>query len=149
VAAAFDDLYYFLGRDEITRSERERGGRPSVVLITDGSPDNDYRAQDCDCGELASGKTCPDGVDPAAMHCPYPTAELAARTLRCGDSVDCTQPAGPAENVFVVGLDVRNDEVHARLDQIARSGGQPGAMMANDAEQLGEQLRALFEQIAR
>lgn len=51
IAAAFDDLYYYLAMDPAMSSERKRDARPYVILIADGYPDDDYQSFGCDCAK--------------------------------------------------------------------------------------------------
>jgi uncharacterized protein YegL len=146
ISAALDDLYYFLDRDPAMAQERGRDARPYVILITDGYPDDDYRSFGCDCQTREAPTSlnyCGGGSnDPSKMHCPYPTAEEAARALACGQVEACD--AGPSERLYVVGYAIDDSNVADRLDAIAAAGGSDKARMAHDG---GASLRAAVRSI--
>lgn len=158
IAAALDDLYYYLAKDPAAEPERALGLPRYVVLITDGSPDDDYRSYDCDCAQKESSRDAnycggPPN-DPSVMHCPYPTAVEAARRLRCGDGDACD--GGAVQSVYVVsyaledlsGLPVAPSvEPNPVLDAIAAAGGTTAAHVASDGEGLRAELSAIFDQI--
>lgn len=124
-ASALDDLYY-------AYDEARVGGKNYVVLITDGLPDDDFRAYPapgCDC---AANGTCPAGSDPSQMNCPYPTAESAAKHLRCGFDEDHCD--GPVRQLLIVGLGMRDQHARAGLDAIAAVGGGRTFYADNEAE---------------
>jgi type IV pilus assembly protein PilY1 len=157
IAGALDDLYYYLAHDPLANAERESAMARHVVLVTDGEPDDDYRNDGCDCARESDALdrcgrppsadgTYDEQFDPATMTCPYPTAEQAARILRCGHNELC-QGGGPVERVHVVGFAVDQTEILERLDQIAIAGGGPGARFAHDAAELRAQLEAIFDEI--
>jgi hypothetical protein len=150
IASALDDMYYFLSRDSAMADERSRDARPYVILITDGYPDDDYRSFGCDCQTTEDPKSanfCGGGAnDPSKMHCPYPTAEEAAREVACGQGKACD--AGPSERLYVVGYAVDDTNVEDRLNAIAAAGGSGKARMAVDGgESLRNQVRAVLDDI--
>lgn len=153
IAAAFDDLYYFLAFDPRAQAERVAATPRHVVLITDGEPDADYRHHGCDCavsGDPADPLRCggdPSNPrhDPALMTCPYPTAEEAARVLRCGHGDGCD---GPADAVHVISYET-DEWAQARLDEMAiEGGGADHARRATSPEELRMQLAAVLDEIA-
>jgi hypothetical protein len=151
ISAALDDLYWYLGRGSELSVEREHNARPYVVLLTDGYPDDDYRSFGCDCaktGDPASKDYCKGVSDPTQLHCPYPVAEDAARTLRCGEGTDCTAATGPAERLYVIGYAIDDSDVTDRLNAIAAAGGAKHARFASDASSLRAELSQVLDEIS-
>lgn len=150
IAAAFDDLYYYLWGDLAMQGERANATRRDLVLITDGYPDDDYRSYGCDCAttESPSDPTYCGGPpnDPSMIHCPYPTPEQTAHTLRCGSDEACD--GGVVERVYVVGFAIDDADTQKRLDAIAQEGGSTAAHMAPDPQSLRSELQTIFEEIA-
>jgi hypothetical protein len=128
IAAALDDLYYFLRYSADGSIDWQNHRSVYVVLLTDGYPDDDYRSAGCD-----------------EMHCPYPLAEEAARALRCGQGEDCG-PA-PVKRLYVVNYANDDSEVTAELDAIAKAGGSDTARPAADGSALKGALQDVFEEI--
>lgn len=151
IAAALDDLYYLFTQDTMMQSERARSAPRHVVLITDGYPDDDYRAFGCNCnveGDPNDSTRCGEADDPNTMHCPYPTPEEAARALRCGpDGASCGN--GPVTQVHVVSFADTDRTTTARMDQIAIAGGGQGAHHAFGELQLRQELDAVLSSIAQ
>jgi hypothetical protein len=150
ISSALDDLYYFLDRDPAMADERGRDTRPYVILITDGYPDDDFRSFGCDCRTREAPTSlnyCGGGSnDPSNMHCPYPTAEEAARELACGQAEACD--AGPSERLYVVGYGIDDSNAADRLDAIAAAGGSDKARMANDGgDSLHAAVRSILDEI--
>lgn len=144
IAASLDDLYYHLSRD---LSDEFRGCRDRfALLITDGYPDDDYRSYGCNCANEGSptdpNRCGPPPNDPAAMHCPYPTAEEAARDLVQGRGTENPM----VERVYVVGLAVDDIVVVNRLNAIADSGCTQTAAVCENGDQTGDLVpdQALF-----
>ena len=151
IAAALDDLYYVFHHDPALEEERVRSaGARHVILITDGYPDDDYRAFGCDCtqndDEAAPGYCGGHDNDPSDIRCPYPLSAKAARRLRCGDDDSCDNPLVSA--LHVVALSVSDPEVRATLDDIARAGGTGAALHASSTATLRSSLQALMTKIA-
>lgn len=151
-AAALDDLRALFELDLSMSAERaDPSRRRHVILITDGRPDDDYRASNCDCNDPKSGKDSRAGLlegDEIAseMHCPYPKAEQAARTLRCGSGETCG--GGVFETVHVVGFDVADDLVaRMQLDLIADAGGTTAGVFVGDGDELRTALASIIEGI--
>jgi type IV pilus assembly protein PilY1 len=117
IAASLDDLYFHLKNDltDAFGSCRNR----YALLMTDGYPDDDYRAFGCDCAN-ESPVNCGDPTtnDPNRMHCPYPLPEDVAGDLIHGRTGDKAM----IEQLFVVGLAVDDPNVVTRLDAIAHKG---------------------------
>jgi hypothetical protein len=128
IAAALDDLYYFLRYSADGAIDWENHRSVYVVLLTDGYPDDDYRSFDC-----------------AEMHCPYPLAEDAARALRCGQGEDCG--AAPVKRLYVVDYANDDGELTAKLDAIAEAGASDAARPAADGSALKGALQDVFEEI--
>lgn len=152
-AAALDDLYHFMSADPAMEVERARPVAKHVVLITDGYPDADYRDVGCDCADSNPGDPMPCGGDPSnpayapeLQHCPYPTAEEAARALRCAEGASCS---GLASQVHTVGFAIDDENVRQRLEALAQSGGTERARFAEDGAELRVQLEALLEELAQ
>jgi hypothetical protein len=78
------------------------------------------------------------------MHCPYPTAEEAARALRCGEGETCG--AGSAARVEVVGFALDTSTV-SRINDIAVAGGAEKARFAASGESLRRELSAILDEI--
>ena len=157
IPAAFDDLYYLMAMDARMANERALSAPKFIVHISDGRPDSDYRDLNCDCGKRdqddpfrcwppidRKGSEVPLQFQADLMHCPYPTAEEAARALRCGRGESCD---GPVSAVHVVGYSSPDADVRTRLDVIAIAGSEQPARFADDATELRAQLEALFEEI--
>ncbi|MDD9943718.1 MAG: PilC/PilY family type IV pilus protein, partial [Myxococcales bacterium] len=126
IAAALDDLYYHLSSDlnDQYGSCRGRYG----MLITDGYPDDDYRAFGCDCTQNSDPGApgyCGGGAsnDPSLLFCPYPKPEEVAYDLITGRGDSMTQDNPPLEKLFVVGLSIADDAVRDTLNTIAMEGG--------------------------
>jgi hypothetical protein len=151
IAAAFDDLYYYLSGDPSMQRAQAGAQRRNLVLITDGYPDDDYRSFGCDCASTQnpSDPSYCGGPpnDPSMMHCPYPTVEQTAHTLRCGLGQACD--SGVVERVYIVAFAVDDPKVSAKLDAIAQEGGTMAAHLAADPEGLRSELQTIFEEIAR
>lgn len=151
IAAAFDDLYYLLAKDPSMAAERARNAPRHVVLITDGVPDDDYRSFGCDCAtrsDASSDPSCMNIGDPSTLRCPYPTAEDAARALRCGqDPVTCD--AGVVTQVHVVSFADADPSVTSRMDHVAVEGGGQGAHHAFGELQLRQALEDVLSSIAQ
>jgi hypothetical protein len=150
IAAALDDLYYFLGRDPKAAPERALSAPKYVVLITDGYPDLDYHDYGCDCATTQSPSDpsyCGGGPpnDPALMHCPYPTPEDAARRLHCPAGATCDP--GAVRQLYVVSYAVQDATVQTKLDAIASAGGTGSARLAPDGDGLRRELTAIFDQV--
>jgi hypothetical protein len=147
IASSLDDLYYFLARDPAMEAERARRAPVHVVLVTDGSPDDDYRQFGCNCahdGDPNDPERC-KGEDPARMHCPYPVSEAAANRLRCGDDLEFCH--GPAAQLHVVGFAVDDDGVVSELNAIAVAGGDRAAYRASSKDELYGALDEIFATI--
>jgi hypothetical protein len=80
------------------------------------------------------------------MHCPYPTPEEAAHTLRCGSTEACD--GGVVERVYVVGFAIDDAMVSTKLDAIAQEGGTTAAHLAADPQDLRSKLQTILEEIA-
>jgi hypothetical protein len=154
IAAALDDLYFYLALDARTARERATPVAKHVVLISDGEPDADYRDVGCTCAtDFDPNDPLPCGGDPSdarynpsLMHCPYPAAEEAARQLRCGRGATCD---GPVDQLHVIVYAVDDPFALARQDAIAREGGgDVGARVAANATELRTQLAAVLDEIA-
>jgi len=153
IAASLDDLFYLFTQDPSMEAERAHTAPRHVVLITDGYPDDDYRSFGCDCATtrdpndpLRCGSTSLN--DPSLMRCPYPTAEEAARALRCGQEPDSCD-GGLFTQVHVVSFADADPTVTSRMDQIAIEGGGQGAHHAFGELQLRQALDDLFSEIAQ
>jgi hypothetical protein len=150
IAAALDDVRALFELDPTMSAERDNPKRPHVILITDGRPDDDYRASNCDCNDPESGKSC-EGLlrsDEIAsdMHCPYPTPEDAARALRCGASEACD--AGLVSALHVVGFAISDDNVaREKMDAIASAGGTERSALVNSGSELRAALAAILDSI--
>jgi type IV pilus assembly protein PilY1 len=113
LAAAMDDLYYYF--DQLEDGAAECRGT-YAVLITDGRPDDDYRAESgCDCktregccqayhkletcDSVSDLETNPE-YDPASFQCPYPTPVEVADALVNGYD----DSGGVLTKCFVVGF---------------------------------------------
>jgi hypothetical protein len=138
IAAALDDLYFFFTQDPAATSIASTRKR-HIVLLTDGTPDPDFRDLRCDCRNI---EDC--GVDPSLLSCPYPTAPEAAKHLHCGFGTDCS---GPITALHVVGLSITDVDARAALDATAAAGGTARAVYAKDQPELRTALRAVFESI--
>jgi hypothetical protein len=142
IAAALDDVYWYFANDPAAAEERANPMREiHVVLVTDGYPDDDYRSFGCNCANE-------DPVDcgtlsPAEARCPYPTAEEAARRLRCGYGDECDE--GVVDAVHVIGFAIDDLVVVDRLNAIAETGGTQLARFA-DADGSGS-LRTTLEDL--
>jgi hypothetical protein len=152
IAAALDDVRALFELDPSMSAERDDASRRRhVILITDGAPDDDYRANNCDCNDPESGKDGCAGLlseDEVAsdMHCPYPKPEEAARALRCGAAEPCD--AGVVDAVHVIGFAVTNNSVaRAKVDEIANAGGTIAGVFAEDADELRAALATIIEGI--
>ena len=151
-AAALDDLYMLFAQDPSMEALRAQPAPRHVILITDGEPDADYRDFGCNCaeeGDRSDSQRCGASPpnDPALMHCPYPTAEAAARTLRCGPDPDAC--AGPVTTVHVVSwTNYDGAAAVAHLDAIAQAGGSERARTADTILDLRAELDALLAQLA-
>lgn len=127
IAAALDDLIYFFENDyDPASSGTDTTDDRYVLLITDGRPDDDYRAESgCDCAseiecceayhkvdpgnwycsadeiqrQKDSGEVEEDAFDADAFQCAYPTAEQVASTLVSGYDGE----GGVAKALFVIG----------------------------------------------
>lgn len=148
IAAALDDVRWLFERDPMLSEERAHPERPRhLILITDGSPDDDYRSAGCACFEDGDSSDCSLGSleAPLDMHCPYPTVTEAARRLRCGSDDDCD--AGPFDAVHIVGLSLDSDElaVSALQDMAAASAGS--LAFARDGDELRNALSELLDAI--
>ncbi|HKP57363.1 MAG TPA: hypothetical protein VJV78_11615 [Polyangiales bacterium] len=141
IAASLDDLYSFFASDP--SASVAAGRKRHVVLVTDGSPDNDFRELGCDC---AAWGTCDPWTDPAQVSCPYPSAPDAARHLICG--FDPSACSGVVDAVHVVGLSVSDVAARANLDAIAADGGTGNARFASNQAELRAALRAVFESVS-
>lgn len=113
LAAAMDDLYYYF--DQLEDGAAECRGT-YAVLITDGRPDDDYRAEsgcDCEtreeccqayhkletCDSVSDLETNPE-YDPTSFQCPYPTPVEVAEALINGYD----DSGGVLTKCFVVGF---------------------------------------------
>jgi hypothetical protein len=139
VAAALDDVYFALRRSEDSNT-------PSyVVLITDGFPDDDFRAfpsPGCDC---SSWESC--GENPNPMSCPYPLPAEAARHLRCGFSE--TRCLGPASRLFVIAQAPRDEALSNELGAIAAAGGSDAARFVSGLTELNSALDSVLMRIVQ
>lgn len=131
--------------------ERDNPKRAHVILITDGRPNDDYRANHCDCNDAESGKDFCVGLlsedeSPSEMYCPYPTPERAALALRCGNSGACD--AGFVSKLHVVGFALMDDDIaRDKLEGIASWGGDEPAVFANNGDELRAALAAILDDI--
>ena len=138
IAASLDDLYtHFSTEDDKFAGCRNR----FALLMTDGYPDDDYRAFGCDCkneGDPLDPNRCgpPPLNNPDDMACPYPKPEDAAFKLVHGQGT----AKAMIEQLFVVGLAVDDQTVLQRLDAIADS----GCPYANGCDTDGDGHEALF-----
>jgi hypothetical protein len=175
IASALDDIIYFFENDyDPDSSVADTPEDRYVLLITDGRPDDDYRAESgCDCKtreecckafhkldscDSVSDLLTNDEYNPVHYQCAYPTAEQVASTLLNGYDGQ----GGVVNALYVIGFALPcNDEdpdlpdydpahetepcqVRDRLDSIARVDG--GATGAFFADD-GPQLRAHIESI--
>jgi len=147
IAAALDDLYYFLAQDPTMAAERTRSAPRHVVLITDGYPDDDYRSLGCNCAHESDPVSACGSEDPALNHCPYPTPEEAARALRCGR--DASRCDVPQAQLHVIAFAVDDTLVQTRLDAIAVAGGGQGAHLVDSKLELREALDSVLHDIAQ
>jgi len=149
IAAALDDVRALFELDPDMSAERDNPKRAHVILITDGRPDDDYRANNCDCNEPESGKdNCAGMLRPeelaSDMHCPYPTPERAALALRCGNSAACD--AGFVSKLHVVGFALMDDDAaREKVDAIASWGGDEPAVFAKNSDELRAALASIIE----
>jgi hypothetical protein len=150
--AALDDVRALFQLDPSMSAERDDASRRRhVILITDGAPDDDYRANNCDCNDPESGKDGCAGLlreDEVAseMHCPYPRPEEAALALRCGSGEACD--AGVVDAMHVIGFDISDNNVtRAKVDEIANAGGTTAGVFAEDADELRAALATIIEGI--
>ena len=146
IAASLDDLYYFLSQDSAMAVERTRATPKHVVLITDGLPDLDYRDFNCDCANDISPTdptACGAANDPQLMHCPYPTPEQAARTLRCGQQ-DTERCDSSVAQLHVIGFAIAGDSrIIDQLDAIAIA----GVTRTSIPQTLGRELRDALDEV--
>jgi hypothetical protein len=151
IAAALDDLFYYLSADPAAAPERALGQPIEIVLISDGEPDSDYRNIGCNCAN-DEDSTAPiycggPPNDPRIMHCPYPTAVEAAHALRCGAVTGADCAAGVATHVYVVAYSVDNAATSGTLDAIAQAGGGSAARVAKGPAELRSVLDSLLSEI--
>ena len=143
IAAALDDFSYHMINDVTDPLSSCR--RRYAVLITDGVPDGDKRAEGCACGQPGE-EGCPPMTDPTTVHCPYPKAEVTAHTL--------THTSGgvPAQiqQLFVVGMSI-DEKSKKVLNTLASEGGSIDtdgdgneAFFASDPAALTSTLDTLF-----
>jgi hypothetical protein len=151
IAAALDDVRALFELDPSMSAERDNPQRAHVLLITDGRPDGDYRANNCDCNEPESGKDGCAGLlredeSPSDMHCPYPTPERAALALRCGNSAACD--TGFVSKLHVIGFAVSGDEIaREKVDAIAFAGDTERGAFANNGDELRAAIAAILDGI--
>jgi hypothetical protein len=143
IAAALDDLFYFFAEDP-AGEPRMASERRYVILVTDGTPEDNYRlfpSPGCGC---KTPEECA-GEDPARMRCPYPAAVEAARHLHCGfDPAFCE---GPIDKLYIIGF-VVDAAARAELDELAAAGGSDHARSASSQPELQAALRSVLEEIA-
>jgi hypothetical protein len=146
IAAALDDLYYYFAEDAHGAPPRQASEARSVILVTDGYPDDDYRTYPSPGCACKTREEC-NGQDPALMSCPYPTAEDAALHLRCGfDGANCQ---GPIDKVYVVAYSIGDDQLTLdKLSAIAAAGGSEAVHRADNPVQLRATLSAIIEEIS-
>lgn len=153
IAASLDDLYHHINADLGTDAYatcRSRYG----LLITDGYPDDDYRAFGCDCTQntdpTAPGYCGGGSNNPSDMYCPYPLPEAVAYDLVNGRAFGATaQDNPPLQQLYVVGLSIADPAVRTRLNLIAQQGNSPQqangdyALFADDGDPLTNDLDVL------
>jgi type IV pilus assembly protein PilY1 len=122
VAAMFEDLeHYFQNHPDVRPSNGITGDpyrecrQRFAILLTDGRPNMDFRGHPYYCehyGGTESGGSVSGGVD----RCPYDTPENSAARL--------TSASGPLDGMYVIGMNIRNDDAAARttLNAIATAG---------------------------
>ena len=118
IAASLDDLYYHLRYD--TNDQFGSCRNRYALLMTDGYPDDDYRAFGCDCASDPDPVAACAPSNPADMHCPYPKAEQVASDLIHGRTAN--GDAAQLQQLFVVGLAVDDTNVLTELNKIAKAG---------------------------
>jgi hypothetical protein len=134
IASALDDL----------SAAYDGSADHSLILITDGYPDDDFRVHPtpgCNCVEEG---TCPANVDPARMSCPYPAAEDAARHLHCGFDADSCD--GPVAKLLIIGYSISDETARSALDNLAAAGGGH-TFYASDAGELGRAVNAALDEV--
>ncbi len=179
-AALDDLYYFFETDYDPEASGSDTTADRYVLLITDGKPDDDFRKQSgCDCQDreeccrayhsldscdgVADLATNPD-YEPSLYQCPYPTSEQVAEALLSGYG----EEGGVVAKLFVIGFSLPCNDSDAGqpdydpsheteacktrdvLDGIARAGGSPGALFADDGQQLRDHIESIiFEVTAR
>lgn len=155
IAAALDDLYYHINSDLGADSYGSCRNR-YAMLITDGYPDDDFRAYGCDCtqntDDEAAGYCGGGGNLPADMFCPYPLPEEIAADLVTGRVSGSDTDNPPIQQLFVVGLSIVDPAVKKRLDDIALAGGAElidgnYALFADDNDPSTDDLEVLRQTI--
>jgi len=117
IAAALDDLYYHFN-DDLSDDFQQCRDR-YAILITDGRPDDDYRANGCDCYEDGNPSDCGGPPnDPTEMRCPYPLPEQVAQDLVEGRGTD----GAMVERLYVLGLALDDQLTRDRIERIADAG---------------------------
>lgn len=138
-AAMLDDFRYYLQNHADVAPATGTGGDPFAacraryaVLLTDGQPNDPYRAMGC----AAAGYSCP-----------YDHPSNIAADL-CRYNAGSTQCEGLVDGVFVVGFEVGDPAAQAALDDIADRGGTGTAFMATDRLSLIASLSAAIDRAA-
>jgi type IV pilus assembly protein PilY1 len=153
IAASLDDLYYHFKKNAADGVDPFASCRSRyAVLITDGTPDDDYRkfpTPGCDCVKLGD---CPVGTVAADMKCPYPEASQAAYNLIHGRDGEPAQ----MKQLFVVGMSINSTKAKTLLNTVASSGGSVDtdgdgneAFFANDPATLTSMLDSVFAGLSK
>ncbi|MCA9580187.1 MAG: hypothetical protein KC416_00250 [Myxococcales bacterium] len=143
IAAMLEDIIHYFSDDSPVTPEDALGAaskdsfgecrNESVILITDGAPNLDFRGEPFFCESYTGG---PPGTDGCPFRRPIDAVEALVGTDTNGDGVP---EGGVIRSLYVVGFDLdetSQSDIKESLDDLAKKGGSSAAYFPETATEL-------------